>query len=141
MGRRNQIRVIGDSPRQGFTILSDELIRAGAHHHALGSDGFVVMAFLLSWAVGPKSRLWETSAADISEQLGWGQNRERARKALESAEKDGRLIRREYVRDGKSVRARYQYVVCAGGRKFADDERVEWSRPVVLESRRGVRGE
>ncbi len=112
--------------------MSDELIRSGAHDDALGSDGFVVMAFLLSWASGPGKRTWETSAAQISEEFGWGRNRERATRAIARAIKDGRLIRREYVRDGQLVARRCAYVICSGGRRFTDDELVRWSAPIQL---------
>lgn len=135
MGRRNPIHVIGDPVRKGVTWMCDELIREAAHDDALGSDGFVVMAFLLSWASQPPGstkRAWETSAAAISEQFGWGGNRRRAAKAIESAVKDGRLIVREYLRDGRIVPRRCAYLVCAGGRRFTDEERLKWSGPIVL---------
>ncbi|WP_208114569.1 hypothetical protein [Mycobacterium sp. BK086] len=129
--------MIGDSPRQRFTVLCHDLIRAGAHDKALGSDGFVVMAYLLSWGVHPHNRVWETSASEISRQLGWGSNRERARRALVAAEKDGRLIKRHYFRDGALVERRHQYVVCAGGRKFEPEELLTYSQPIVLDSNSG----
>lgn len=137
MGRRNPIHTIGEPIRNGVTWVSDELIRAGAHDDALGSDGFVVMAFLLSWASAPgsKKRAWETSATQLSEQFGWGLNRERARRALERAVKDNRLIVRGYLRDGQLVQRRCSYVVCAGGRRFTDHELLQWSMPVVLPSK------
>ena len=66
--------------RKGVFWISDELVRSGAHDDALGSDGFVVMAFLLSWdTTTPNKRPWETSAAQISDEFGWGGNRQRAR--------------------------------------------------------------
>ncbi len=134
MGRRNPIQVIGDPMRKGVTWMSDELIRAGAHDDALGSDGFVVMAYLLSWASRPvpNRRPWETSAAQISEQFGWGRNRERARRAIERAVKDNRLLVRGYLRDGELVSRRCAYVVCAGGRRFTDEELFLWSEPILL---------
>ncbi len=137
MGRRNPIHVIGDPMRQGVTWVSDELIRAGAHRHALGSDGLVVMAYLLSWASAPNSakRAWETSAAQISEQFGWGGNRERAQRAIDAAIKDGRLLMRKYVRDGVELERRRAYVVCAGGRRFTAEEVLQWSAPIVLPSK------
>lgn len=140
MGRRNPIHVIGEPIRQGVTWLSDELIRAGAHDDALGSDGFVVVAFLLSCASSPdsKKRAWETSAVKISEQFGWGLNRERAKRALDRAVKDNRLIVRGYLRDGQLVQRRCSYVVCAGGRRFADHELLQWSTPIVLQSKVGA---
>ena len=119
--------------RKGVTWLSDELIRSAAHDDVLGSDGFVVMAFLLSWASkGTTQRPWETSTAQMSEQFGWGRNRERASKAIQAAVKDGRLLIREYVRDGQIVPRRCSYLVCAGGRRFTPEELAEWSRPIVL---------
>ncbi|WP_301148995.1 hypothetical protein [Mycobacterium simiae] len=113
--------------------MSDELIRDGAHDRALGSDGFVIMALLLSRASTKSGqREWETSASRISEELGWGLNRERARLAIERAEKDGRLIRREFLRDGRLVPRRCTYVIAAGGRRLTDHERLVWSRPTEL---------
>lgn len=137
MGRRNPIHVIGDPIRQGVTWVSDELIRTGAHSGALGSDGFLVMAYLLSCATAPHSNRtpWETSAAQISEQFGWPRNRERAYAAIVAAQKDNRLLIRRYVRDGKTVEKRCAYVVCAGGRRFTDEERFRWSGPIVLPSK------
>lgn len=134
MGRRNPIHLIGDVPRTGYTVLSDDLIRSGAQDRELGSDGFVLMAFLVSWAASPKSgkRVWETSAAHISEHFGWGMNRERASKAIDRAVKDHRLIVRQHVRDGAVVARRCAYVVCAGGRKFTDSEMFQWSSPIQL---------
>lgn len=136
MGRRNPIHVIPDRLRTGYTVLSDELIRAGAHDDALGSDGFVVMALLLSRAsTKPGQREWETSAARISEELGWGRNRQRARAAIEKAVKDGRLLKRDYLRDGQLVPRRCSYVVAAGGRRLTDEEVLTWSTPIPLKSR------
>jgi hypothetical protein len=136
VARRNPIHVIGDPIRKGVTWLSDELIRDVANDDALGSDGFVVMAFMLSCASAPdsKKRPWETSAAEISEKFGWGQNRERAKRAIERAVKDNRLIIRGYIRDGQELdRNRYRaYIVCAGGRRFTDEEQSRWSRPKPL---------
>ncbi|KUI29473.1 hypothetical protein AU196_03840 [Mycobacterium sp. IS-1742] len=134
MGRRNPIQVVGEPIRQGVTWISDDLIRSGAHDDALGSDGLVVMVFMLSWAITPGSarRPWETSAAQISEQFGWGLNRERAKRALDRAVKDRRLIIREYIRDGQVVPRRCAYVVCAGGRRFTDEELLRHSAPVSL---------
>lgn len=132
MGRRHPIYVAGQPIRQGVTWLSDELIRVGAHEDALGSDGFTVVAYMLSCACAPGSsrRRWETSPVNLSEQFGWGQNRERARRAIDRAEKDHRLVRRKFVRDGKELANRCAYVVCAGGRRFTDEELSLWSRPI-----------
>ncbi|HVV70201.1 MAG TPA: hypothetical protein VHI52_01675 [Verrucomicrobiae bacterium] len=137
MGRRNPIQLVGQNPKAGFTVLCDDLIRAGACDDALGSDGFVLMAFLVSWATpdGSGKRVWETSARHISEHFGWGMNRERAIKAIARAEKDHRLIVRKYVRDGQEVVRKCAYVVCAGGRRFTDRERFEYSAPVQLPSK------
>lgn len=135
MGRRNPILLVGDPVRQGFTLLSNELIRDGAKEDHLGADGLLVMAYLLSCATTPQSgkRVWETSAAQMSEVFGWPANRRRITKAVEAAKKDGRLLIREYVRDGKVVPRRCAYVVCVGGRKFTDGEASYHSAPIELE--------
>lgn len=132
MGRRNPIHVVGEPMRSGVTWLSDELIRVGAHENALGSDGFTVIAYMLSCgsALGSNRRPWETSPRALSNQFGWGSNRVRAMRAIESAEKDHRLVRRKYVRNGKEMDNRWAYVVCAGGRRFTDEELSLWSRPI-----------
>ncbi|MCV7226086.1 hypothetical protein [Mycolicibacterium komossense] len=136
MGRRNPIHVIGEPMRKGVTWISDELIRSAAHDDVLGADGFVAMAFLLSWAPASGSkRAWETSAAQLSEQFGWGANRRRATQALEAAVKDGRLLIREYIRDGEIVPRRCSYLVCAGGRRFTEEEHAQWSKAIELPSR------
>lgn len=139
MGRRNPIHAIGEPMRHGVTWVSDELIRSGAHDDTLGSDGLAVMLFLLSWASSPNKRTWETSAAQISEQFGWGLNRERAKRALDRAVKDGRLLMRGYLRDGQLVPRRCAYVVCAGGRRFTDEELLRWSVPIELPPRKSKR--
>lgn len=139
MGRRNPIQSLGENPRSGFTVLCDDLIRAGANDRVLGSDGFVLMAFLVSWAtpVRAKRKVWETSAAHISEHFGWGMNRERAMRAIDRAAKDHRLIVRQYVRDGQLVARRCSYLVCAGGRRFTDGELFQWNTPVQLPPKSG----
>lgn len=134
MGRRNPIQVIGEPVRSGVTWLCDELAREAPHDAVLGSNGYVVVSYLLSRS-NAKGRAWETSAAQIAEQYGWGRNRDRATKALGRAVKDRRLIIREYVRDGRVVPRRCAYVVCAGGRRFTDEELVEWSVPIELPSK------
>ncbi|WP_218060972.1 hypothetical protein [Mycobacterium malmoense] len=98
------------------------------------------MAFLVSWAtpVNSGKRVWETSAAHLSEHFGWGMNRERASRAIERAVKDHRLIVRQYVRDGQIVARRCAYVVCAGGRRFTDGELFHWSSPIQLSSKGGA---
>jgi hypothetical protein len=137
VGRRNPILVIGDVPRQGVTWLSDELIREGAKEDHLGADGFLVMAYLLSCATTPGSgkRVWETSAAQMSELFGWPGNRRRITKAVEAAKKDNRLVVREYERDGVRVPRRCAYVVCAGGRRFTDGEASYHSAPITLQAK------
>lgn len=137
MGRRNPIHLVGQTPKSGFTVLCDDLVRAGAHDDALGSDGFVLMAFLVSWATPDRSgkRVWETSARHLSEHFGWGMNRERATRAIERAVKDHRLIVRQFVRDGQMVARKCAYVVCAGGRRFTDSEHFECSAPIQLPSK------
>jgi hypothetical protein len=132
-GHRSPIHVIGDPIRKGVTWLSDELIREGAHEDALGSDGFVVIAFMLSCASAPDSnrKAYETSPLGLSKQFNWGRNRVRAMRALKRAEKDNRLVIRRYVHDGRPVpRKPVAYVVCAGGRRFTDAELSWWSRPI-----------
>ncbi|BBZ62970.1 hypothetical protein [Mycolicibacterium arseniciresistens] len=137
MRRRNPIYVVGDKQRTGYSILSDELIRTGPHKDALGTDGFAVLAYLLSVATSAQSgrRLWETSAAEISERFGWPGNRRRVTAAIGAAVKDQRLVIREYVRDGKPVQRRRAYVVCAGGRRFTDGELSHYSTPIILPPR------
>ena len=133
MGQRNPIYVIpGGALRSGFTMLSDELIRVGAHDKALGSDGFALVALLLSRAAS-SGRPWETSAGQISKDLGWGANRQRAQRAIEKAAKDGRLIIREYVRNGATVPRKRAYVLCPGGRRFTDEERFHWDAPIEMQ--------
>lgn len=137
MGNRNPIQVFGEPIRKGYTVVADELIRAGAHDRALGSDGLAVVLLMLSRATTkPGQRAWEMSATQISEELGWGRNRERARAAIQRAEDDGRLVRRGYRRDGQDVKQRCAYVICAGGRRFTDDELVIAKEPETLPSKR-----
>jgi hypothetical protein len=137
MGHRNPIHVFGDPLRKGYTVVSDELIRAGAHDRALGSDGLAVVLLMLSrGTTRAGQRAWETSATQISEELGWGRNRERARAAIQRAEDDGRLVRRGFRRDGQDVKQRCAYVICAGGRRFTDDELVLVKEPETLPSKR-----
>ncbi|SHY97437.1 Uncharacterised protein [Mycobacteroides abscessus subsp. abscessus] len=134
MGRRNPIHVIGPPMREGFTCLSDGLIREGGHRSRLGSDGVLVLAYLLSRAAPRGQKAWETSTVQISEQFGWGRNRNRVREAIEAAVKDGRLVIRGYIRDGLEVPRRSAYVVAAGGRRLTDWETAEYSRPIELPS-------
>ncbi|MGV0603930.1 hypothetical protein [Mycolicibacterium sp. XJ1904] len=136
MGHRNPIRVFGEPIRKGYTMVSDELIRAGAHDRALGSDGLAVLLLMLSrGTTRAGQKAWETSATQISEELGWGRNRERARAAIQRAEDDGRLVRRGFRRDGQDVKQRCAYVVCASGRRFTDDELVIAKEPETLPSK------
>lgn len=134
MGRRNPIHVIGPSLREGFTGLSNELIREGGHRSRLGSDGVLVLAYLLSRAAPRGQKAWETSAVQIAEQFGWPRNRDRVRDALDAAVKDNRLVIRGYIRDGRQVPRRSAYVVAAGGRRLTDLEIAEFSRPIELPS-------
>lgn len=134
MGRRNPIHVIDPPLREGFTALSNELIREGGHRSRLGSDGVLVLAYLLSRAAPRGQKAWETSTVQISEQFGWGRNRNRVREAIEAAVKDGRLVIRGYIRDGLEVPRRSAYVVAAGGRRLTDWEVAEYSRPIELPS-------
>ncbi|SKS68530.1 hypothetical protein [Mycobacteroides abscessus] len=134
MGRRNPIHVIDPPIREGFTALSNELIREAGHRSRLGSDGVLVLAYLLSRAAPRGQKAWETSTVQISEQFGWPRNRERAQAALDAAVKDGRLVIRSHIRDGMEVPRRKAYVVAAGGRRLTDLEIAEYSRPIELPS-------
>ncbi|ACR77577.1 hypothetical protein ANGEL_46 [Mycobacterium phage Angel] len=93
------------------------------------------MAYLLSRVASSGRPAWETSAAQISEQFGWGRNRERASRAIDRAAKDKRLLIRNYLRDGQLVPRRCAYVVCSGGRQFTDEELLRWSTPIVVPSK------
>ena len=136
MGHRNPIQVFGDPVRKGYTVVADELIRFGAHDRALGSDGLAVVLLMLSRAsIKADQKAWETSATQISVELGWGLNRDRARAAIQRAEDDGRLVRRGYTRDGQDVKQRCAYVICSGGRRFTDEELVIAKEPIVLPSK------
>lgn len=133
MGYRYPIHVFGEPVRRGYTVISDELIRVGAHHRNVGSDGLALIALLLSRAsVRPGQKAWETSAKQISEELGWGRNRDRARAAIDKCIEKGRLVKRTYVRDGQEVQQRCAYVVCYGGRAFTDEELLVLKEPIVL---------
>lgn len=137
MGHRYPIQVFGDPIRKGYTVVADELIRFGAHDRALGSDGLAVIMLMLSRASTRADQpAWETSATQISVELGWGLNRDRASTAIQRAEDDGRLVRRGYRRDGQDVKQRCAYVICAGGRRFTDDELAIAKEPIVLPSKR-----
>jgi hypothetical protein len=128
---------VGEPIRKGFALLSNELIREAAHDDALGFDGFAVVAFLVSWATpdGKKGRPWETSAAQMSDEFGWGRNRRRITKAIEAAVKEKRLVVRQYVRDGLPVPRRCAYAVAPGGRRFSDAELHMLERPIDLPSK------
>lgn len=133
MGRRNPIHMFGEPLRNGFTMVSNELAREGAHDRALGSDGLAVIMLMLSRGSGTETqRVWETSATQISVELGWGLNRQRASAALKRAEDDGRLVKRSFMRDGQIVRQRCAYVVCFGGRRFTDQELIIVREPIAL---------
>lgn len=136
----NPIYVVGDRPRDGYFYLCDDLVRTGVRE--LGSDGFVLLAYLLSRAGSAKSgKAFETSPVRISIDLGWSRNRERARRALELAEKQHRLVKRKFVRDGRELTTRWAYVVAAGGRKFTDWELTECNRPMELPAKAGPTGD
>lgn len=137
MGHRYPIQVFGDPIRKGYTVVADELIRVGAHDQVLGSDGLAVILLMLSrGTTRTGQRAWETSATQISEELGWGRNRERASAAIQRAEDDRRLVRRGFTRDGQDVKQRCAYVICAGGRRFTDEELIIAKEPIVLPSKR-----
>jgi hypothetical protein len=125
---RNPVELVGKPPSDGFTKVLDELIREGGHKDALGSDGFLVVCYLLSRGDG-----WETSAKQIAEQFGWSRDRVRARNALDAAVKDRRLVIREIWQGGKRVRE--GYVLRADGRQFTDAEIGQWSAPITLPTR------
>lgn len=129
------IHVVGDRLRDGYFYLADELIRTGARE--LGSDGFVLLAYLLSRAGTSRGKPFETSPVRISDDLGWGRNRERVRRALAIAEKEHRLVIQRHERDGRELETRRTYVVAAGGRKLTDWELSEYNRPKVLQSSAG----
>lgn len=126
--------MIGDRTRDGYFYLSDDLIRVGAHKSRLDSDGFMVIAYLLSHA-GGNGRPFETSPARMSAEFGWSRNRQRAARAIANAEKDHRLVVRRYIRDGRELEKRRAYVVAAGGRRFTDWELSEYGRPIELPSK------
>lgn len=134
MGRRNPIHVIGPPIREGFTALSNELIREAGHRSRLDSDGVLVLAYLLSRAAPRGQKAWETSAAQMSEQFGWGGGRQRVKAALDAVVRDGRLVIRSYIREGIVVPCRKAYVVAAGGRRLTDLEVAEYSKPIELPS-------
>lgn len=129
------IHVVGDRPRDGYFYLADELVRTGVRE--LGSDGFALLAYLLSRAGTSRGKPFETSPVRISDDIGWGRNRERVRRALAIAEKEHRLVIRRFERDGRELATRWAYVVAAGGRKFTDWELAEHGRPEALPSKVG----
>lgn len=121
---RNPVKRIGRARGSGFTMVPDELIRDGVEE--VGVNGLAVMVLLLSHSDG-----WETSAVDMSRQLGWGKNRRRCAEALAALRKAGRLVIRDHRYDD-GHRVRQEYVVRADGGRFSDADREEWSKPVVL---------
>lgn len=125
------IHVVGDRPRDGYFYVCNDLIRVGAHKSRLDSDGFMVLAYLLSHA-GGNARAFETSPARMSAEFGWSRNRERVNRAIANAEKDHRLVVRRFIRDGRELEKRRAYVVAAGGRRFTDWELTEYGRPIEL---------
>jgi DNA-binding PadR family transcriptional regulator len=126
---RNPIRRIGDGPSQNFTRVANQLVRQAIP--AIGTDGFTVLALLLSHERG-----WETSAAEIARQLGLGRNRQRVRAALDRLVADRRLIIREHRRHGGG-RVRQEYILWADGRQFSDREVEQWSIPITVIGGRG----
>jgi hypothetical protein len=133
------IHVIGDRPRDGYFCLCNDLVRAGVRE--LGSDGFVLLAYLLSRAGNNKGKPFETSPDRMSADLGWGRNRERVRRALAITAKEHRLVIRRFERDGRELTTRWAYVVAAGGRKFTDWELTEYGRPMLLPSKMSLEGD
>ncbi|BBZ05996.1 hypothetical protein MDOR_01650 [Mycolicibacterium doricum] len=132
------IHVVGGRPRDGYFYLCDDLVRTGVRE--LGSDGFVLLAYLLSRAGNSKGKPFETSPVRVSGDLGWGRNRERVRRALAIAAKEHRLVIRRFERDGRELATRWAYVVAAGGRKFTDWELTEYGQPIVLRPRMSPEG-
>jgi len=129
MGR--PIDVIGDRPRDGYFYLSNDLIRVGAHKLRLDSDGFVVIAYLLSHA-GGGGRPFETSPALMAREFGWSLNRERVTRALANAGKDGPP--RDPQIHPRWARARKAPSLRRGRRRSTatDWELAEYGRPIEL---------
>ncbi|APE19086.1 hypothetical protein BOH72_11200 [Mycobacterium sp. WY10] len=93
------------------------------------------MSYLLSCATVPEANQhWETSVRALADHYGIG--RDRVRAALDRAVKDNRLVIRECLIGGQLAPNRFVYVVCAGGRRFTDQELLIWSTPTELESTR-----
>jgi hypothetical protein len=128
---RNPIRQVGAGPSRDFTRVANQLVRQAIP--AIGTDGFTVLVLLLSHECG-----WETSAAEITRQLGLGRNRQRARAALDRLVADRRLIIREHRRHGGG-RVRQEYILWADGRQFSDSEVEQWSVPITVIGGRGSR--
>lgn len=122
--QRNPIRRLGGRPTRGCTLVPDELIRHGVPE--IKAEGLAVMVLLLSHANG-----WETSAVEMSHQLGWGENRRRVRAALERLVKARRLVIREHRRDGGG-RLCQEYIFHADARRFSEEEWTMWAAPIVL---------
>jgi hypothetical protein len=127
------IHVVGDRPRGGYFYLCDELVRNGIRE--LGSDGFTALAYLVSRAGTANGKPFQTSPTRMSEDFGWGSNRERARAALAAVEKAHRMVRRPLVRDGKELKTRWDYMIAVGGRRLTDWELTEYSKATVLPSK------
>jgi hypothetical protein len=128
---RNPIRRIGAGPSQGFTRVPNQLVRQAIP--TIGTDGFTVLVLLLSHECG-----WETSAAEIGRQFGWGRNRQRVSAALNRLVADRRLIIREHRRRGGG-RVHQEYILWADGRQFSDSEVEQWSVPITVIGGRGSR--
>lgn len=123
-GHGNRVRRIGRARGNGFTLVPDDLMRHGIPE--IGVNAFAVMVLLLSHSDG-----WETSAVEMTRQLGWRSNRRRCAAAIAALQKSGRLVVRDHVYDD-GCRVRQEYVIRADGGRFSDAEREEWSQPVVL---------
>lgn len=104
--------------------MPDELIRHGVPE--IKAEGLAVMVLLLSHADG-----WETSAVEMSHQLGWGANRRRVRDALERLVQARRLVIREHRRGGGG-RLCQEYIFYSDARRFSEEECAMWAAPVVL---------
>lgn len=122
MYHRNTIHKLGKPPRGGYTAVPNDSIRDSS----LDEAAFRVFALLLSHECG-----WETSASAITQQLGWGKNRNRAGNALSALVKDRRLVIRDRVK-ASGGRVNQDYILYADGHRFTDAEHEIHSRTVVV---------
>lgn len=123
MYHRNAILKLGKPPKGKYTAIPNDSIRDSS----LDEAAFRVFALLLSHDCG-----WETSASAITEQLGWGKNRNRAGNALRALVKDRRLVIRDCVK-ASGGRVNQQYILYADGRRFTDAQHEIHSRRIVVD--------